>query len=146
MNWIRAALAWVLRWALADEIGRYEADGLAIAAMRAERLRHDQAMAALRTEVRSARTRLYALEPLRDQLAALQALDVDFHATGKLIICAQIGGRDLVKIIAIPRRATLAEHREMVQTIESRYGARLGYVDAPSGFDAQLLRNYPGAR
>lgn len=79
-------------------------------------------------------------EQIRDQIAALQAIDVDYHEErGKLILIASVGGRDIVKILQIPRGHTVPEWKQMVCELEQRYGAQPRFVDEPSPFMEQVL-------
>jgi len=68
------------------------------------------------------------------QLAALQAIDVNFGNNGKVIILAHVDGRDMVKIIETLPRMTHREYTELVKEIEMRYGARLRFQDLPMGY------------
>ena len=79
------------------------------------------------------------LSTLPNQLKALQALDVGFQQTGKIIIIAHVGGQDYVKIIDIPSRLTLVEWKSTVNEIEARYGAKARYADTIMGINGDYF-------
>ena len=68
---------------------------------------------------------------LPEKIAALQAVDIGFRETGKVIIIARVAGRDIVKIIDIQPETTMKEYQEICAEIKERYGARVTFVDAP---------------
>lgn len=70
-----------------------------------------------------------------ERITALQAIDtsVDGRERGKIIIIATVAGQDIIKIIDIPRGASLGEHARMLGEIKERYGARVEFVDGPPG-------------
>jgi hypothetical protein len=76
-----------------------------------------------------------ALDKCNDQLSALQALDVRFQETGKIVLVARVGKQDLVKIIETPPNWTADVWHDTVRELESRYGARPRFQDLPRGFE-----------
>jgi len=72
---------------------------------------------------------------LRKELASLQALDMGFRETGKIIVIARVNNRDIVKIIDCPRNMAQNEYKAMVEMLERMYGAKLAYSDTPLGVD-----------
>lgn len=76
---------------------------------------------------------------IEDNLTAMQCLDYDFGATGKIIIAVRTNQGDRVKIINIPPMATMSELARMVTEAEGMFGCRLAYCDLPRGFDQLRL-------
>ncbi len=72
---------------------------------------------------------------IQEHLKALQAIDVDYKDSGKLIIIAHVQGRDVVKILDIPNGYSLQEWKRLIAETESLYGIPLRRVDAPRGYD-----------
>ncbi len=71
---------------------------------------------------------------LRDQLTALQAIDVGLYRdAGKVIIIARVGGQDVVKVIDVQPRMEMTKYRDLVRHVEALYGVRPRWVDAGSG-------------
>lgn len=72
-------------------------------------------------------------EKLNDRITALQAIDttLDGRERGKIIIIATVAGQDIIKIIDIPRGASIDEHKRMMAEIKERYGARVEFIDGP---------------
>ena len=77
---------------------------------------------------------------LTDQLKALQACDIDFKNAGKIILIAQVAGRDIVKIINIPRQISMNDWRRMIDDVEHRFGAKPSFIDEPSRLMKDWLR------
>lgn len=75
-----------------------------------------------------------------EKVAALQALDVSFRDTGKIILIARVNQRDYVQIIDIPAEMTLAEWKERTQFLAQRFGAKVRWVDAPMGTDPRVFK------
>lgn len=75
------------------------------------------------------------VEKLRRQLAALQAIDLCFQESGKIIIVARAGKRDIVKVIDIAPRMPMDQYRSLSQEIEARYGISKRHIDGPLGFE-----------
>lgn len=104
------------------------------AALAAANARADEAFAAARAATVAADGSVAQIAALRRQLTALQAIDVGcFHDGGKVILCARVGGRDVVQIIDIRRDMPATMYKEFASSIEQRYGARTAYVDWPGG-------------
>lgn len=74
------------------------------------------------------RERLWA-----SKLTALQALDVGYADSGKIILLATVGGKDIVKIYHMERKCSLQEYKERCLWIENVFGARVHYEDLPRG-------------
>ena len=70
---------------------------------------------------------------------AVQAIDMDFYETGKLILLQRVGKEDRVTIINIPPQTTVKEYRDQVESFERMYKAELKYLDAPKGIDLSDL-------
>lgn len=62
-----------------------------------------------------------------------QAIDMDYHTRGKIVLATTINGRDYVKIIDIQREVTMMEYRELSKGLEEQYKARTKWVDSPMG-------------
>jgi hypothetical protein len=70
---------------------------------------------------------------LDGKIAALQAMDVPFGKDlGKIVIVARVRGQDIVKIIDIPPSMDVREYKELVEELQTRYGARPVFLDAPA--------------
>lgn len=78
-------------------------------------------------------------DALREQISALQAIDVDYHESGQIIVLANVSGRAVVKTVKIPKNMPLPEMKQLVDDIERRYGAPPLHVDTPSPFLEQYL-------
>lgn len=140
--WIGARIRALLRRVMREEIDMATAHQVAINAIKDAETRADRRLADLAGRVNELAGRiqtttvsLYALERLEDRIAALQAIDVHFRDTGKIIVICRVDSRDLVRIIDIPAHSTAQHYREMIARIEDLYGARPGFVDA-GPFDA----------
>jgi len=70
---------------------------------------------------------------LRRQLAALQAIDLDFRHGGKIIVVAKVNGKDIVKIVEIAPRMNMEQWRFLSREIEDRYGISERRIDGPPG-------------
>jgi hypothetical protein len=68
---------------------------------------------------------------LPEKIAALQAVDIGFRETGKIIIIARVAGRDIVTIVDIKPETTMKEYQRICAEIKENYGARITFVDAP---------------
>jgi len=90
---------------------------------------------AVRTEVTRAVTAVAdrRLTEVTRQLQAIQAIDADFHDTGKVIVICRVGGTDYVKVIDCKREWRLNEYRDLVRWVEGTYGARPRFYDVPRG-------------
>lgn len=101
-----------------------------------------EAEAAMR--LRSARAELtyqisQSVRKMEDQMTALLAIDVPVSRdAGKVIIIARVAGRDIVKIVDVSPSMSVQELRDLVETLQSRYGAQLQFIDAPPGSVATL--------
>lgn len=111
MTWAQKAAKRLIRWAVGDELG-----SLAVVVREAES---------------SARRALMAVQTYHRQLSALQALDVDLHGGGKVILLTRVQERDRIKIIDIAPKMTVQQYQQFVEEIKERYGARLHWVDTP---------------
>lgn len=78
-------------------------------------------------------------EQIRDHVAALQALDVNFQDAGKIVLIARVHGRDIVKIVDVPKNRTLQEWKEMVRDLECRYAAPPLVIDSPDHVTEEYL-------
>lgn len=77
---------------------------------------------------------------LEKQLASLSELNVDydFYYGGKCIIMTLLpDGKEVVKLIDIKPKVTLAELRHLVESVEQEYGLRAKRLDVP-GFDNKI--------
>jgi hypothetical protein len=90
------------------------------------------------------------IKRLRAEIGACQALDVGIRERSKIIICAHVGNRDIVKIIEIAHNFDLIRFKTLVRHLESTYGAKLEFEDLPTvgvpSFKEQLYGRwrYPG--
>lgn len=75
---------------------------------------------------------------LRRQMSAALALDVGLKEAGKVIIMSRVNGQDRVKIVDTKPQMTLAEYRQLVESLESEYGAKTVWVDGPRGSDVVI--------
>lgn len=67
------------------------------------------------------------------------AIDADIHERGWIIMVANVGGRDLVKIHQTKRSMSMQEYRDLVRDIES-VSRRVTYVDAPNYYSEIIKR------
>ncbi len=123
-SWLRAQAKKAFYWVWDEEIG-----GVRRAASQAL----GQAAAASR-----------AVTKLHGQMSSLLALDVSLHETGKIIVMTRVDGRDRVKIVDMPREVTAQQYRELVEEFQERYGARVGFVDAPRHMDTWFKQALEG--
>jgi len=72
-------------------------------------------------------------DSIRKELKGFQALDVNYHDYGHIILCLSVNNQDYCHIINIRRGQTLKEYKEMCAMIESRYGISPHFVDSPQG-------------
>lgn len=105
----RSLLRRFTRWLLKEEIARIREDAM--------------------TAARSASA--VSVKKLTEQLQAIQAIDVDFRDTGKVIVICRIGETDYVKIIDCKPHWRMHEYRNLVRSVEHLYGARPAYFDVP---------------
>lgn len=80
---------------------------------------------------------LDGLTHLEERLAALQALDVSFRHSGKLVILSRVGKQDFCKILDIRPDMTMMDIRELTEIVKERYGVPVGYFDSPIRLDAE---------
>lgn len=121
----RALLCRVAVWVMRNELE-------SLWSVQAYHRRDIDSLIAFRTE---AYRRLGAAEAVCVQVKALQAVDVNFHDTGKIVVIARVGSQDVVKIVDIPKQTTMVDYKRMVAQIEQLYGARPAFVDMPHGVD-----------
>lgn len=111
IRWIKRLVRRVVCWALNRDLRRLQQD-----------VREGwQAAGAAQKEVGK----------LRQQLSAVQAIDVDLHGGGKAIILTRVNGNDRCKIVEIAADFTVEQYRHLVQQLESTYGASPVWLDAP---------------
>jgi nitrate reductase NapAB chaperone NapD len=128
-QWIQTRLRDLIMWAAGDYL-----DTKVDKVIHQLRLRADNAVSSMNRQNRE------HWEQIRDQVTALQAIDVEYHEErGKLILVASVGGKDIVKIIQIRRGHSILEWKQMVDEIEQRYGARPRFVDSPTPYMENLL-------
>ena len=72
------------------------------------------------------------LAEIKKHIAALQAVDVSFMGYGHIIIIARIGKQDIVKIIDVKREINMKEYITLSKHLESVYGAKAQFFDAPT--------------
>lgn len=72
------------------------------------------------------------VKDLRRQLASLQALDIGYHEKGKIIVLANINGKDRVKVIETRLTMTIDEYKDLAESVKDQYGAQVAYVDSGS--------------
>lgn len=78
------------------------------------------------------------VKELRRQMSAAMAIDVGLREAGKVIILTRINGQDRVKIVDTKPQMTLAEYRQLVESLESEYGAKATWVDGPPGAEVMI--------
>lgn len=86
------------------------------------------------------REAISAVRNYHRQLSALQALDVDLHEGGKVILLTRVEGRDRVKIMSMPADMTLEGYQKFVDGIQAEYGAPLRWMDLPRNLDRQIFQ------
>jgi hypothetical protein len=94
-------------------------------------LRQQMLMSAIGTGVANAEQSIQ--KKLRSSIAGLQAIDCCFNETGKVILVARIGKRDIVKIVDCKPEFTMEEYKRLVRDIELSYGVRPTHWDMPAG-------------
>jgi len=67
---------------------------------------------------------------LRKQMSACMAIDVGFKDTGKVIILSRVQGQDRVRIVNVKPEMSVHEYKNLIESLESMYGADPIYVDA----------------
>lgn len=78
------------------------------------------------------------VKELRRQMSAVMAIDVGMHEAGKIIIMSRVQNQDRVKIVDVKPKMTVAEYRQLVESLESEYGASPTWVDGPVGADVVI--------
>lgn len=81
---------------------------------------------------------------LRNQMKALQAIDVDlaFREGGKVIVICRVHGADIVKIIDVKPDWRMTEYQNLVRAIEAEFGTPARWVDAGMGGAGHDFRRY----
>lgn len=108
--------------------------------------RQRAAVAAARQQEKYDRARLYQetqryidrrihaeMQLLREQLQAIQAIDVGVHETGHLAIVTTVGGIPRVKVIPISPALGRRDYQRMVDQVRRKYGIAKCRIDGPPG-------------
>ena len=119
MKWIKRAFRRVFYWVWGRELG-----GLRSASTQA---------------LGTAQLAFDEVKRLKSQLSALQAIDLDLHHYGHVVIITRVEGSDRVKIIDVVPELTLEQYRLLVRDVEDRYGARLSHVDGPHTIPREIF-------
>lgn len=85
-----------------------------------------------------AKAAMAQVRELRRQMSAALALDVGLKEAGKVIIMSRVNGQDRVKIIDTKPQMTLAEYRQLVESLEAEFGAKAVWVDGPRGAEVLI--------
>ena len=96
-------------------------------------LGYDGEIDSLKQETALNKEGIERLATLEDKMSALQAVDVDFHGYGNIVIIARIGKQDIVKIIPVKKAMKMKDYIYLAKSLETRYGAEPEYWDAPDG-------------
>jgi hypothetical protein len=125
MQWLRRKLRHILVWLLHEDF---------------DQIVHQAVIQAREVSNRS-NQRIVA--DVRRQLTALQALDVRFHETGKIVLIARLGaeGQGVVKSIDIPDCANIAEYCRLLAQLEKNYGLGQRGMHAPCVPDNNWVLN-----
>lgn len=75
---------------------------------------------------------LTKVETIERRWAALQAMDINFRETSKIIICARTNRGDRVEIIEM-ENMTIQKLKEITEAIKDKYGAKPVLFDCPYG-------------
>ncbi len=130
MTYLKRLLRRLVLWAIEDDLIAFN-DNLTRNLSNACQSYVSRATTGLHAEARR------LAQGVRSEVAALQALDVDFHKRGKVIIVARIGGRDIVKVIDVCPEWKVGDYRKLVLHVEQVFGAQLRWLDAPGGCPSQ---------
>lgn len=110
-QWIRKLLLRLIRWAAADEFQSIK----------------DAAF----TETR--RAAASEVDRLKENLAQLVGVDASFHEVGHLVLLVRCNGRDIVRVIQVPRNWRMQEYIDFCKMMEGRFGVRQFKADLPHG-------------
>ncbi len=113
--WFRRGLSRLTLWAIAPDLA--------------------QAPALLKLRLTVARDAVTAAKAegnvIREQMAALQAVDLGFRDGGKIVLVARIGEKHIVRVYDIRPLADLMEYRKLSDEITARFGVTGVIIDAP---------------
>ena len=68
---------------------------------------------------------------LQEQLKSLQAIDYGWLERGKVIVLAHVGDRDYIEVVDLPRKLTITEYKDLIESVKHKYGAHVRFVDGP---------------
>jgi len=85
-----------------------------------------------------------AVDKLRDQVASLAAMDVAYQEMGHVVLILRVGdrdrGRDIVKIIDVPKVWTMRDYMQFADELDQRFGVRRRAMDVPMGVNLREFR------
>ena len=67
---------------------------------------------------------------LKSQMSIAMAIDTSLKGQGKVIILTRVNEIDKVKIIDTKPNMTIAEYKELIESLEAQYGNNMVWVDA----------------
>lgn len=66
-------------------------------------------------------------------LKAMQAIDMDWHQRGKIVLLVSVNGQDICKIIDVAKGLTIMEYKELSERLEREYGISPAFFDVAAG-------------
>jgi len=97
--------------------------------------------------LRAAEAAVAEVRELRRHLTALQALDVGFKESGKVIILVRVGEQDHVRFLDIKPQMRPEEYRDLIEGLKSQFGVgNPVWIDTPQQMPAESLGLTPHPR
>lgn len=73
------------------------------------------------------------------QLKALQAIDCNWHDSGRIVIMFHLDGKDIVHVVEVKRKTTTKDYIRLSKQLEAEYGVPAKYFDNPMGNDMSIF-------